>query len=300
MAFGDVFQVKTVLGATDLVLDASPGEAFLIYDVAVLNSVGNYATLSVDKAKVGYFRVRADGLGNHLHGMIQDKEKRSLLGTLIAGGLFRPIPVPQGSKFQITGVNQATSIQSVVYRKVAPGSVRLDQANGPLSKEYDIILYGQPSAAPVAGTTELDLANNPTEFTKFPFSENVPPGTIISIFGVLFSDVGKTSGTAANKQYTTYLKLGVGRVTLFDEDLNGVPFVGAAPAADGTDIGLGFSFGGNFSTIDQRYPLMFPEPLVFTEGADLDISVTTVVGLGVANFAAADVEVGLIARVKES
>lgn len=296
----DLFHVKTVLGSTDLTLEADPGEAFLVYDILIDTPTSNYITVSIDKATIGYFRCRSDGRGSHVHFPLTDKEKKSLVGQLISGGLWRPYPIPSGSKLKITGAAGASAVQSVVYRKMQPGTVRLDQPNGPHAKDYDIILYGQPSSAPGDGTTELATANNPAVFPRFPFTDDVPPGTKITIWGILFSDVAKESGTGANKQATTYLKLTKGRTTLFDEDLNGIPYRGALPGSDTTVYGTGVSAAGDYSSVDQRWPLMFPEPLVFTEGEDLDIHVTTSVSAGSANLTAADVEVGLICRVQES
>lgn len=57
--------VKTVLGNTELALEALPGESFVVRDVKIYNPATNYATLKTDKSTVGYFRIGGQ-LGNHL------------------------------------------------------------------------------------------------------------------------------------------------------------------------------------------------------------------------------------------
>lgn len=57
--------VKSVLGNTDLTLEASPGESFQVTDIFIHNPAGNYLTAKVDKTTVGYFRTGGQ-LGSHL------------------------------------------------------------------------------------------------------------------------------------------------------------------------------------------------------------------------------------------
>lgn len=57
--------VKTVLGDTDLELQADPGESLLIKDIQIYNPAGNYLTLQTNKTTVGYFRI-GNTMGSHL------------------------------------------------------------------------------------------------------------------------------------------------------------------------------------------------------------------------------------------
>lgn len=65
MALKQPFAVKNVLGNTDLTLEASPGESFLIKDILTHYCADEYCTLIIDKATVGYFR-QSGTLGAHI------------------------------------------------------------------------------------------------------------------------------------------------------------------------------------------------------------------------------------------
>jgi hypothetical protein len=65
MALKQAYAVKTVIGNTDLELEADVGESFRIKDVFILNPASSYVTFKTEKTTVGYFRVDGD-LGSHL------------------------------------------------------------------------------------------------------------------------------------------------------------------------------------------------------------------------------------------
>lgn len=59
------FKVKTVIGNTDLSLEADPGESFKVLDILIYNPASNYITVKIDETTRGYFRVGGT-LGSHL------------------------------------------------------------------------------------------------------------------------------------------------------------------------------------------------------------------------------------------
>jgi len=65
MALKEPFMLKQHWGTGDLELVADAGESLLIKDVRVYNPATNYATFTIEKATVGFFRVGGT-LGNHL------------------------------------------------------------------------------------------------------------------------------------------------------------------------------------------------------------------------------------------
>jgi len=70
------------------------------------------------------------------------------------------------------------------------------------------------------------------------------------------------------------LKLIRNRETLFDEDKNGLLYYGAIPAsASAIGVGNGSSIGGNRTSLDPRMPVIFPSPLKFVGGDELDVYV---------------------------
>jgi len=297
MALKEQFMIKTVEGATDLVLQADSGESFLVKDILVDNPASNYATVKVDKTTVGYFRV-GGVLGNHLAVPPADTYKKSLLGYLFEKGIWRGIPVPEGCKLTISGVAQSGAKQVVIYEVYDGGDIKPEMPNGPKCEEYDFINYGRPSSAPADGDNLYAASQNPVEYPAFPFGDDVPAKKVIDIFGILGSDFGKTSGNAADKQITKYLKWVRERTTLFDDDGNGIVMTGVAPSSDGSNVGQGVSLVGNYSDVDYRLPFLFKTPLSFVAGEELNIYVTTSVEAGSANFTADEVEIGLIMRVR--
>ncbi|MQY78064.1 MAG: hypothetical protein GH151_02545, partial [Bacteroidetes bacterium] len=56
---------KTVIGNTDLELEAKTGQGLLIKNIMIFDPTLNYITVSISKTTVGYFRV-GGGLGSHL------------------------------------------------------------------------------------------------------------------------------------------------------------------------------------------------------------------------------------------
>ena len=65
MALKEPFLVKTVLGKDTPELKADAGEAFLVKDIMVRDSVSDYITVRIEKATVGYFRMKGP-YGGHV------------------------------------------------------------------------------------------------------------------------------------------------------------------------------------------------------------------------------------------
>lgn len=298
MAVRNPYMVKQVAGATDLALTAEAGKSLLITGVYLANSVGAYATLVTEKTTVGYFRA-AGTLGNHLFGQYSGNTIPNLLAQLIRAGHMVGYPVAQGETFRITGVAQATSVQWVTYMEADAGDYKNTDPNGSQAGEYFYVSYGRAAAALAAGSNAFTVAQTPAEFPSFPWAETVPPGHTITLLGIAASEVGRTSGTAANKHRTDYVKLVQDRVVLFDLDRNGILMRGAPPAADGFAIGDNISLLFNNSQLDLRPIQLFATPLVFMAGAELNVSVFTTVELGVANLDVADTELGFLQHVKK-
>lgn len=59
------FMVKNVLGDSDLTIEAGPGESLLIKDILTHYCLSDYATITIDKTTVGYFR-QSGTLGAHI------------------------------------------------------------------------------------------------------------------------------------------------------------------------------------------------------------------------------------------
>jgi len=290
-------KVKTVIGNTKFSLEASANESFRIRDIFIAEPAAEYATLRTNKTVVGYFRTGTGTLGNHLHYPITDQEEVTLLSKLIGQGIFRQIPVPSGSVFTIEDIHDAGSVVTVVYDEYDQSDVSPNEPNGENSKQYDLINYGRFSGTLAEGYNLYETQQTSNAYPAFPYGKCVPSKHVITLHGICFGDIGRTGGTAANKQYTKFLKLVKNRKTLYDDDMLGFPYIGSAPAADGVTIATGQSRAGNFDDIDLRQPLIFAKPIIFEPGDDVDLSVSTIISAGVACLTAKDAEVGLICTV---
>jgi len=280
-------QFKTVEGATDLTLEADPGESFRVYGINIKNSTGEFATVTIDNVTVGYFHVKDTVWGNHLHFPLVDEQKPNLLSRAIQGGLFRPFPIACGQKLEITGVAAATSVQQLIYTKHPEGTVLKTEPNGTESREYDYFMYGRVDGAFVDGDNELTVAVNPGQFSGFPFEGDVPSKCELRIHGIATSDLFIGSTSVAASVTTEFLKLIHERTTLGDEDNNGILLHGLFEASE-DNIGEGPSNIGFYSDTDMREPLMFPTPLVFGPGDDFDMYVTVDYSTGTTTLSGAE------------
>jgi len=290
-------QVKWQTNVKKLELEADTGEAFLVKNILCNPVSQGYLTVSIDKTTIGYFRIDSGNLGSHLHFPIVDSEKLTLLEYLWGKGIFKGYPIGEGQKLVLTATSSITmAIQYDIYE---PGDISPDMENGSEAKEYMLINYGRKASSGNLsdGDNELVYSILPSEFPDFPYGKDVPAKTVIEIYGVLASDVGKTTGSGANKQITEYLKLVKDREVLFDEDKTGLLIIGYASASDATNIGSGTSIIGNYSAVDRRLPKLFSKPLRFESGEELSVILHTSVQAGSANMGVEYGEIALIEKV---
>lgn len=291
-------KVKTVEGNTQFTLTAPAGKSYRIQDIFVNTPATQYATLTVDRTVVGYFRVGGGDLGNHLPFPISDEENTTLYRLMIDRGISTPIPVATGETFTITGVHQATSTVTVVYDEYDAADVRNTEPNGSQSNRFQFINYGRFTGVLADGDNKYTVQQTTSQFPAFPFGEVVPAKTKARILGVVASDVNRYSASN-NRQRTKYLRMVRNRKVLFDDSLNGHPFIGSSSfVSNVTGVGLGISAIGNYDDVDRRLPLLFENPLEFGEGEALELFVNTSLVTGAVNLPAASVEVGLVMDVQ--
>lgn len=297
MALKHINQVKQVRGNTALSLTADSGESFRIKDIHVYSPANNYVKAFVNRTEVMYLRVGGT-LGNHCPFPITDEPNRSIFGELVRMELIRPIPVASGQTFSIEDLNDSDSVVAIVYDIYDEADVQPTEPNGTEANEYDYFNYGRLGATATGGTDKYITQQTDNEFPGFPFGENVPANHEIDVKAIFASEVGKRSGTGANGQYTTYLKMVRNRITLFDWDKNGHLLLASTPATDTTTIGAGQSFFGNWSDVDERPPMVFEEPLTFYGGEDFDIFLSTTLVSGSANLLVTDTEIMTVQTVR--
>lgn len=300
MALREQFMVKSASGVSELKLTAGVGESILVKGIYV-GDVADKAVVYIEKTTVGYFRV-GGSRGNHLsHRTSDDPDRVNILDWLREKGVFNGYPLGEGQSLTVKIEGGATTDIDIVYELYDAGDISPDQPNGTNANEYLYINYGQPSAAPTAaGDVLINNSIIPVEFPQFPFGAVVPANTEMDLIAIAGTPAGRTSGTGANKAKTTYVKLVRERVVLFDEDRQGIPFFGEPPTSDGVAYGGKRSLIGDMTPVDRREPFMFPNPITFTPGEELNVYITTAVDAGSQNLTQLDLEIAFIFRVRRA
>lgn len=225
----------------------------------------------------------------------------SVLRWLGNQGLFKGFPIAEGQELTLDTPTSANGIQMLIYEQWEPGDIKPDQENGSLSKEYMILNYGNCGASVNAsGDTLYSTPKSPAEFPDFPYGKVVPAKHEISILGILGSSFAPGENDGTNYCSTKFIKLVRERETLFDEDRQGILFWARNNTADGGQdmIGEGFTLIGGLSEKDNNPPLMFPTPLVFGQGDELNVYLTTEKGGSGQNIAIDEHEIALIERIR--
>ena len=307
MALKALNQVKTQKGATVLTLTADPGEAFLAKGIKIYSAAGTYVTLKIEKSTVGYLRVDP-AYGNHLAfprarslaGALDTLLPKNLLDLLFELGIFKGYPIAEGESLIISGAEGAADIKSVLYDIHEPADIKNTDPNGSKSLEYFMISYGDTGAAiSAAGDALLDNPLCPAEFPAFPFGKEVPSKYEILLHGIAASEFALVNATPALAIYTQYLKLIKDREVLMDEDRNGILFdFSNVTVAAGSFVGGGQSHVGAFTHIDPRPPLLFPDPLLFDEGDELNAYLTIAEPVDASTITALYQVVGFIETIR--
>ncbi|MBA7666584.1 hypothetical protein ES703_74665 [subsurface metagenome] len=202
----------------------------------------------------------------------------TLLAYLGAKGIFKGFPVAEGQTFTIEGMLRSDSITMIIYEIYDPEDISPEQENGSLSKEYLFLNYGNCGGNITAPGDDLyDNPVSPAEFPDFPYGKVVPAKYEIDIYGICGSPRCPGENDGAAYIYTKFIKFVKEREVLFDEDRNGILFMHPSTKVDsGIDqTAEGFTLIGNFSAYDNNPPLMFPVPLTFVPGDELNIYLTT-------------------------
>ena len=213
-----------------------------------------------------------------LGGQVPQVEQKTLLSLMIGRGIMNGYPVAVGETFKLSGVKGANCIQLVIYEQYLEEEIKSEMANGSKSKEYVFLNYGNAGAdISTVTSTEYGTSKNPAEFPDFPFGKVVPAKTRIELLDILASDFAPEDNDGSNQIWTTYVQLIAERVTLFDEDRNGLLLLGPSGTNVGARVrvGEGQSLIGNYSDVDARLPLEIPGGLKYAAGDELQVYLST-------------------------
>ncbi len=263
-------------------LSPAAGEGFKVRRISIMTppagSPGDpvFVSIVVGATTVQFWRIDKT-YGNHLgylrHGVWND----SLFSYLVAKGIMPPIPVAQGESLVLEFSDPYTGGVLIEYEVWDAGDVNNTAPLGSKSNETYYVLYGtNATAISTSGYTELTGVFNPTEFTRFPFGDKVPPNTTIEILACLAQTVGRYVDSS-NYAITNYLKFIRGSTELFSYEKRGLVLSGGYGATAGYYYGTGFSTF-NAHREDRLGEIKFFNPsLVFGPGEELHI----LVGVGV-------------------
>jgi hypothetical protein len=285
MAIKQPFMVKQNLltAASSLSITAKPGESIRVKGLrsGALTSRG-FTQVFIDRVSVGFFYT-GDINANHLEQWSLATFKGNLLKSLIDKGIHKGWPVGEGQTFELRPYSPATQIQAAIEYEIGdPDDFKPDQPNGSSSKEITFLNYGTNGSDISANATgDIDTSRNPSEYPAFPFGEVVPAKQMAIIHGFALIDWKDSQGNL-NPNYA-YLKLIKDRITLFDEDRNGIC----------VREGMGFLTWGPCRQTNVDIEL-FPEPLVFNPGDELKVQMTA----GDTDIEAGDIDLCAIMTLK--
>lgn len=228
--------------------------------------------------------------------------QKTILGLLSQLGIFKGFPIGEGETLTLTGAKQSGAIQIAIYEVYDAGDKTPAMENGSKSLEYLFLNYGNAGGnINKTGDSLFNTAKSPAQFIDFPYGKTVPAKHEVSLIGLLASDFAPKENDGTDYCYTSYLKLIRERTTLFDDDKNGLLLYSAIATALGNMdmVAEGQSLVGNYSDKDMRVPFIFPDPLIFVEGEELNVYLTTVQGSSGKNIAIDEHELAIIQKVKK-
>jgi len=249
--------VKTVVGNSELTLEADPGEAFKVWDIQIYNPASNYLTIKIDKSTVGYFRVGGT-LGNHLP-IVNKRTEHShnlILGTEGSAMTAKIYPITNAGGVASTLEYAASTGKAGTYKRV----VQLAGKHVPQDKTILGLLHqlGLFAGYPIAEGQKMTLSGvnqagalqvvtyetyDPADITR-----NQPNGSEAKEFlflnygssGAVINKTGDTLfNTSANPAEFPAFPFGKDVPALTEIDIIGVLASDFAPKEnDGTDYSL--------------------------------------------------------------
>ena len=277
--------VANSLAAKTISLTPDVGQSILVTDICVVpnSAVGEFLTAQVSQTTVGFYHV-GSGILNQLPFQDGNTPQGTIFAQMAKRGYDMSIPVAEGETFTVSADNN-WSYLVVKYDIYTAGDIKNTDRNGSRSSEYIFLNYGtHDTAITTASNFVLNKTHNPVEFPDFPYGSYVPAKSTISVLGVGFPAQvmeGTTAGT--DSILTEYLKFTRDREVLFDDDRNGFLVLGIADAshADSTMFyeseRSNLPYGGE----DQYSGIyLFNNPLVFTGGEELTLTVSTLLAGG--------------------
>ncbi|MBA7603367.1 hypothetical protein ES703_10474 [subsurface metagenome] len=270
MGLKEAYMIKENMSAAtaSLSIQAGVGESLLIKQLLVgARHGGGFCECLIDRLSVGFWYI-GDLDANHLEQCGVCDVLPNLFERLQDKGIFAGYPIAEGETFEIKpAVQGADIVGAIVYEIHEAGDMAAEMPGGSKADEYMFVNYGTNKSAIVGGAFgDIDMSRNPSEYPAFPFGEVVPAGHEIDIHGVLL----KTWGGYVDHTAETmrFLKLIRDRKVLFNEDRRGIYVT----------QGMGPLTWGSIRQTNCDIKL-FPAPLLFGPGDELNMSLSAAVGV---------------------
>lgn len=298
MALRERGRVKRIVASGGGTLVAPSHEAFRITDIFCVPSASDtYLTLIIAGATIGKFRVKGCA-GNCLpYPCVQTAQAyEAQLGTIFGWarerGFDLSIPLAAGQTLTITRYAEAGEV-TILYDAYDPGDVAATEPNGSDATVRRYLHYMTNAAAVTTTPWPLDKSLIWTGMESWPVAARaVPANRSIRLFGVLGAPCA-AGDASANKGATTYLSLLRQGNVLFDDEQDGLPFVGdvSSVAAAVTYKPIASVIGP--LTAEYPYPpFWLPEPLALVAGETLTCQVV-LTGAAATGIAAGELDVAL-------
>jgi len=272
MALKEAYMMKDSWSedVTTLSITAKVGESLKIKQLLVSHDdLNGFCECFIDRLSVGYWFIGWSA-GNHLEMCAVTDVLPNLFERLQQLGKFDGYPIAEGETFSIKNPITGGNIRaSIVYEVYDAEDMKAEMPGGSKASEYLYINYGT-NAADIADAAygPLDKSRNPAEYPAFPFGDVVAPGHEIDIHGILIATWrGLVDNTSAQMRY---LKLIKDRNVLFNEDRRGIWL----------PQGSGHLTWGSVRQTNCDIKL-FPVPVTFGPGDELNISMSNATGEGV-------------------
>lgn len=260
MAIKQPYMVKTGIDVDALTLRADPGEAFLVKEIGIEDTgPAEFTKVTVDRVTLAYLSTYQHS-ENQFWFSRDEGLIKNLMRHLFDLAVFPGFPVAEGQEMRIEADGEEGMNFKIVYETHDPADITPEMPCGSKAKEYIFWNYGTNTLEILAEASGMiDKCLTPKEFPDFPFGAVVPAKTKIELLALMLAGSRKSDGTCNRN---TFMKLLRGREVLFDEDLRGLyAYHGHSD----------FPFHVQYTGIPIN---LFPEPLVFMPGDELNIEIT--------------------------
>jgi hypothetical protein len=290
-------QHKILTASSGGTLRPPAGHAYRVRNIHCLPS-SNDTLLTVTLGSLFLMHLRAKGkAGNHVPfpAVYTTAAYEQTPGTVfdLARRIGAPMDIPLCSD-EILSVARYAEAGYVVlsYDDFTADDVHADEVNGSASGTRRYVHYvgntAQVTATPVTGWTSL----LPTGTDPWPIGgADVGENRTFRLLAALGCPCAV--GSTSNKGYTGYLQLLLNGDMLFDEDRNGIPFVGDVSNVSTLAYKAISSMIGAMTAENPQPPLVFVPPIVAVKGDILTV-VLTVPGATTGGIAAAGIDLAFL------